>query len=34
MTWLLPEVELRRQSAVGRRAGEETAPPSVAAEIA
>jgi EmrB/QacA subfamily drug resistance transporter len=34
MTWLLPEVELRRQSAVGRRAGEETAPPTVAAEIA
>jgi EmrB/QacA subfamily drug resistance transporter len=33
LTWLLPEVPLRRQSAMGRRAGEETAPPTVAAEV-
>jgi EmrB/QacA subfamily drug resistance transporter len=33
LTWLLPEVPLRRQSAMGRRAGEETAPPAVAAEV-
>jgi EmrB/QacA subfamily drug resistance transporter len=33
LSWLLPEVELRRQSAMGRRAGEETAPPTVAAEV-
>jgi hypothetical protein len=33
LAWLLPEVPLRRQSAMGRRAGEETAPPTVAAEI-
>jgi MFS family permease len=33
LAWLLPEVPLRRQSAMGRRAGEETAPPTVAAEV-
>jgi hypothetical protein len=33
LSWLLPEVPLRRQSAMGRRAGEETAPPAVAAEV-
>jgi EmrB/QacA subfamily drug resistance transporter len=33
LTWFLPEVPLRRQSAMGRRAGEETAPPTVAAEV-
>jgi hypothetical protein len=33
LTWFLPEVPLLRQSAMGRRAGEETAPPTVAAEV-
>jgi predicted MFS family arabinose efflux permease len=33
LAWLLPEVPLRVQSAAGRRAGEETAPPTVAAEV-
>jgi EmrB/QacA subfamily drug resistance transporter len=33
LSWMLPEVPLRRQSAMGRRAGEETAPPAVAAEV-
>jgi hypothetical protein len=33
LTWFLPEVPLQRQSAMGRRAGEETAPPTVAAEV-
>jgi EmrB/QacA subfamily drug resistance transporter len=32
LAWLLPEVPLRKHSAMGRRAGEETAPPTVAAE--
>jgi EmrB/QacA subfamily drug resistance transporter len=34
LAWLLPEVPLRKQSAIGRRPGEETAPPTVAAEVA
>jgi EmrB/QacA subfamily drug resistance transporter len=33
LSWLLPEVPLRRQSAMGRRAGEEAARPTVAAEV-
>jgi EmrB/QacA subfamily drug resistance transporter len=33
LSWMLPEVPLRRQSAMGRRAGEETAPAAVAAEV-
>ena len=34
LTWFLPEVTLRRHSAMGRHPGEETAPPSVTAETA
>jgi EmrB/QacA subfamily drug resistance transporter len=33
LSWFLPEIPLRRESAMGRRAGEETAPPTVAAEV-
>jgi hypothetical protein len=33
LTWFLPEVPLRRHSAMGRHPGEETAPPTVAAEV-
>jgi EmrB/QacA subfamily drug resistance transporter len=34
LAWFLPEVTLRRHSAMGRHPGEETAPPSITAENA